>query len=218
MATPKTALEKLAARKPDVEEIAEYAMKNPACIAELIEGLKAPGGTLRYGCDKVLRRISEEQPGLLYPYFDDYVALLDSENSFIKWGAIITLGNLVVADSEQRFNRIFRRYYAPIKGPVLVTAANIIGASATIVLSRPDLAAKITREILKVEKAQYERKGKLSPECRNVACGQAIDTLDRIFDLIQDPVPVVRFVRRQLKSTRPAVVKKAEKFLKKYDV
>lgn len=57
------------------------------------------------------------------------------------------------------------------------------------------------------------KKGELSPECRNVACGKAIDTLDRIFDRLDDPAPVVRFVKRQLKSCRPAVVKKAEKFL-----
>jgi hypothetical protein len=100
--------------------------------------------------------------------------------------------------------------------PVLVTAANVIGASAPIALARPDLIPEIIRRILAVEKARYERKGEPSPECRNVACGQAIDTFDRVFHLIDDPAPVVRFVRRQLKSPRPAVVKKAEKFLARH--
>ena len=101
-------IEELAGKNADIEAFARKAMRKPVSIAELVEGLKVPKGTLRYACEKVLRRISEQRPALLMPYFDGYAALLDSENSFIAWGAILTLGNLVAADADRRFDRIFR--------------------------------------------------------------------------------------------------------------
>jgi hypothetical protein len=194
-------------------------MIEPENIAVLIEGLKAPKGTARYGCEKALRAVSQERPDLIYPFFEVYVDLLDSDNSFIKWGAILTLANLIKADTQKKFDRIFEKYYQPVTGDVMITASNTIGSSVKIISARPDMACRIAGEILKVEKAEYKMHGVLSPECRNVAIGHAVETFDEIFDLLDDKdikVKIVKFVKRQLKNTRNAVVKKAEKFLKRH--
>lgn len=200
----------------DVAAIAAKVIKRPEAIEQLIEGVQAPKGTLRYAHEKVLREISERRPELVYPYFDEFVALMGNENSFLKWGAILTIGNLARADSDGRFEKIFRKYYAPISGPVMVTAANAIGASVKIIDAKPELTQRIVRAILKVEKAEFEKHGEPSPECRNVAIGQAIDTLDQVFDRIETKAAVIRFVKRQLNNSRPAVVKKAKAFLTKH--
>lgn len=205
----------------DVAELAQRVIKKPENITGLIEVLKAPKGTARYRSDKVLRIVSESRPDLLYPFFDDYVGLLDSENSFIKWGAILTLANIVGADTQKKFDGIFEKYYQPITGDVMVTAANVIGGSVKIVQARPELACRITGEILKVEKAKYKLHDVLSPECRNVALGHAVVVFDEIFDLLGDKETqdtVIKFVKRQIKNTRNAVVKNAEKFLKKHKI
>ena len=199
----------------DAAKIARHVLKKPEYIENLIEGLKAPKGSLRFGYEKVLRLISEQCPDLVYPYFDVYKELLDSDNSFLKWGAILTIGNLAAVDSDKKFEKIFTKFYRPVTGPVMVTATNIIGSSAKIVLVKPELTDKITNEILKVEKAKFERHGSSSPECRNVALGQAIDSFGKFFEQIDNKDAVIKFVKRQLKNTRKSVVKKAETFLKK---
>jgi hypothetical protein len=163
----------------------------------------------------VLRLVSERRPELIYPYFGVFVGLLDSDNSFLKWGAIMTVANLAAVDAEKKFEAIFQKYYAPIPGPAMITAANIIGGSDKIARAKPELTERITREILKVEKGKYKNKGALSPECRNVAIGHAIDTFDKLFEQIDDKAKVIAFVKRQLKNTRKPVVKKAERFLKR---
>lgn len=206
----------LSKKGADIPKIAAQVMDNPDLIPELIEGVKAPKGTLRYGYEKVLRHISEQRPNLVYPYFDVYVELLDHDNSFLKWGAILTIANLVAVDAEKRFDKIFRQYYALIAGPAMVSAANVIGSSAKIVSFRPDLAGRITKEILKVEKANYQKHGAPSPECRNVAIGQAIDTVDQVYDSAANKKPILQFAKRQRKNSRTAVAKKAEKFLRRY--
>ena len=211
-------MEKIAAKGSDKEKIAAHAIRNPDCIPDLIEGLNASKAGIKYGCEKVLRLISEQKPELIYPYFETFERLLGSENSFLKWGAIITIANLTPVDSDDRFEGILQKYYAPVSGPVMITAANIIGSSAKIASAKPELIERITKEILKVEKGKFKNKGKLSPECKNVACGQAIDAFAQFFDEIQDREPVIRFVTKQLKNSRPAVRKKAEKFLKKHRI
>ena len=213
-----TIVEQIGEKGSDKDKIAGYVIKNPECIPDIIGGLHAEKGTEKFGCEKVLRLISKKKAGLIYPYFDDYTTLLDSDNNFLKWGAILTIANLTVADSENKFENIFAQYYAPVTGPELVTAANIIGASVIIAGAKPELTDNITREILKVQYAEYRHQGEKSPECYNIACGHAIDYFHEVFNTIEDKETVAVFVKKHLDNTRKPVVKKAIKFLKKYAV
>ena len=209
-------LEQLNRKGVDIDAIVERVTRKPQEIAELVEALKVEKRAFKFNYEKVLRGVSEKRPELAYPYFEVFEGLLDSDNSFLKWGAILTIGNLAAVDKEKKFEAVFKKYYAPISGPAMITAANIIGSSAKIALAKPELTQAITSEILKVEKARYERKGKPSPECRNVAIGQAIDSFDKFFEQIDDKKSVIAFVKRQLKNTRKSVVKKAERFIRKH--
>jgi hypothetical protein len=57
-----------------------------------------------------------------------------------------------------------------------------------------------------------------SPECRNVACGQAIDTPDALDEGIARKKPVIEFVRRQVRSTRPVARRTEETFMSKHSL
>jgi hypothetical protein len=209
-------LEQLGQKGVDIEAIAKRVIKKPEEIEELIEALKVEKRAVKFSYEKVLRLVSEQRPELIYPYFEVFEGLLDSDNSFIKWGAILTIGNLAAVDKKKKFEAIFKKYYAPTSGPVMVTAANIIGSSAKIALAKPELTERITREILKVENAKYTRHDKPSPECRNVAIGQAIDSFEKFFEQIDDKKAVIAFVKKQLENTRKQAAKKAERFMRKH--
>jgi hypothetical protein len=200
----------------DAAKIACYAIENPQCIGQLIEGVMAPKGSVRFGYEKVLRLISEQHPELVYPYFSVFTELSVCDNSFLKWGAILIISNLAVVDLDNKFDAIFTEYYAPVTGPVMITAANIIRSSAKIAAAKPYLTQRITREILRVETARFELHGEPSPECRNVAIGHAIDAFDQFFDQIEEPEIVIKFVERQRMNSRKPAVKKAENFLNKH--
>jgi len=209
-------LEQLGQKGADIPAFVERVIKKPKEIPVLIEALKVEKRAVKFSYEKVLRLASERQPELIYPYFEEFVDLLDSDNSIIKWGAIMTIANLVSVDEQKKFETIFKKYYAPISGHMMITAANIIGSSFKIALAKPELTGRITREILKVEKAKYERHGEPSPECRNVAIGHAIDSFEKFFEQIDDKKAVIAFVKRQLKNTRKPVAKKAERFIRKH--
>lgn len=205
-------------RGADVSTVAHRVMEHPESIRALIGALQVEKGTAKYSYEKVLRLASEHRPDLIYPHFDFFVGLMDGDNNFLKWGAIMTIANLTAVDAEGRFEAIFEKYYAPIPGPVMITAANIIGSSPRIVRAKPRLVGPITQEILKVQKARYESHGRPSPECRNVAIGHAIEAFDQFFGQVEDQAAVIAFVKRQLRNTRKPVGKKAERFLRRHGI
>jgi hypothetical protein len=78
-------------------------------------------------------------------------------------------------------------------------------------VAKPALADRIARRILRVERAKYR-----TAECQRVAIGHAIDALSRFYAQIQRKGPVLKFVERQRRNSRPAVRKRAEEFMRRF--
>ncbi len=206
-------LQRIGRKDSDKVKIADELLSDPEAIPSVLEGLSASSARIRFGCSKILRLASEKKPEFLYPSIDFFVNMLDNENTFLRMDAARIIANLAMVDSQCKFERIFGKYFAPITGPALIPAANVIGSAARIVRAKPGLTGKIVEEILKVEKATYA-----TEECRNIALGHAIQSLDTIFKQIEDTAPVVTLIRKQLGNTRPATRKKAEVFMKKHGI
>ncbi|UCF15267.1 MAG: hypothetical protein JSW59_17820 [Phycisphaerales bacterium] len=204
-------IEQIADKETDKHTIAERVIDEPGLLSELYKALGAKEARIKYGSAKILRIVSDTRPELLYPRFDFFADLLDSDNKIMQWQAIYVIANLARVDCRNKFEKIFDKYFAPISGPVMITAANVINAGAKIARARPELTDRITAEILKVGHAKYQ-----TPECRNIALGHAIRSFDQFFDQIQHKRPVVRLIKRQLKNARSATRKKAEKFLARH--
>jgi hypothetical protein len=203
-------LQQIALKEADKGKIAGKVIKKPGLLPELLRGLKSDRPAIKYGCAKVLRVVSDRQPGLLYPWFDFFVTLLDSDNKIMQWEGIHVIANLAAVDAEGKFEKVFDKYFAPILGPAMITAANVVGGAAKIAEAKPDLTEKITKELLKVDEATYK-----TTECRNVALGHVIKSFDKFFDQIKDKASVIKLIKKQLSNTRNATRKAAAAFLKK---
>ncbi len=206
-------LQRISKKETDKEQIADEVIKNPNLLDKVLKGMDSEEARVRYGCAKVIRIISEKEPSLLYPVINLFIEMLDNENNIFKWEGIHVIGNLAKVDSEDKINKIFKKYFNPISGPTLITAGNIVGGAAKIAQAKPELREKITKELLKVEKATYQ-----TDECRNIALGQVINAYDNFFEEIENKDAVVALIKRQLKNSRNATRKKAEKFLKRHKI
>jgi hypothetical protein len=180
-------------------------------VNALCDGLASSEARTKYGSAKLLRRLSEQEPDLLYPRFDFFAHMLESDARILRWDASRILANLARSDRECRLEKMLDRYLEPIHGRELIAAANVIEGAAEIACAKPHLADRIAHEILKVKRARYA-----TPECRHVAAGHAIQSLDRFFEHVTEKAPVLEFVESQLRSPRPATRKKAEKFWHKW--
>ena len=195
----------------DKRQIAAQVIAAPELLPQLVAGLESEQAAIKYGCEKVLMLLSEQAPALLYPRMDYFVTLLDSQNNFLKWGAIHIIAHLSTVDTENRFDAIIDRYFAPLAGPVMITAGNLAKAVPVIAAAKPHLTARLVRELLKVEHAQSQ-----TDECRHVALGHVILAFDHVFGPLPVPAAVIALVKRQLASPRPATRRKAEKFVRKH--
>jgi len=201
--------------KPDLNHFIVEAIENKAILNSLFEIVLTATETssIKYTCTKIIRSVSEQKPELVYPYFEDIVKWLHHKNSFIKWDGILTLSNLSAVDYKDKFRAIYEDYFALIQDPQMITAANVVGNAWKIVLAKPDLETIITRRLLEVPKIIYMNKGKPSPECNSIVCGQVLDCFEKYFDYSENQAAMINFAKGQLSSRRKAVAKKAEKFL-----
>ncbi len=94
----------------------------------------------------------------------------------------------------------------------MITASNVVKGAPKIAKSKPALTERVTRELLKVEKAKYQ-----TDECRNIALGITIKSFEQFFDQIEDKAAVIKLIKKQLNNSRNATKKKAADFLKKYN-
>ena len=198
------------------DELIKYVKDDFSLIPMIIEGVSSTNPRIKFGCAKILSKISEEHPEKLYKEIDFFIDLLDIENNIIKWNAMDVIGNLARVDTKKKFDDVFTKYSRFINADTMVTVAHVVDNSGKIALAKPYLINQITNEILKLEK--ISTKPRLTQECKNILFGKAIIAFDQYFDQIEKPKEVVSFIKRQLKNTRAATKIKAEKFMKKREI
>jgi hypothetical protein len=183
------------------------AIKAEKSLPELLEALKSKDDTERYGSFEVLLRLSEEQPELLYPSWNFLADMLDSDNAYWKLSAVRLIANLTRADGENRFEKIFDKYYNLLNDSVIV-AGHITANSGKIAQAKPKLQAKITDKLLDIDKTSQKHK--------DLVKAGAIDSFGEYFAESKDKKRITEFVKQQLDCESPKTRKKAREFLKKW--
>ena len=74
--------------------------RRPAAIRAALEIIRTDPGCRKFPYAQALRRIGEQQPRKLYPFFDDLAGLLRHPNNIIQWTAIRLIAALAAVDDE----------------------------------------------------------------------------------------------------------------------
>lgn len=193
------------------KSMARNIVKNKKLLSEVINGITSDKPQIKYKSGKTLMILSEENPKLLYSKWDHFVTLLDSENTFMKSIGITILSNLTRVDTKNKFDKLFNNFYKLLDCESMITAANLVGHSGTIAKAKPKLQNKITNKLLSIDETHH------SSECKNIIKGKAILSLGQYFEEAKNKKKIIEFVKKELKNTRPATRKKAEKFLNRWD-
>ena len=119
-------LEQLAVKGVDINAVADQLIEDRKQIPRLVEALQTERSSKKFAFEKALRLVSQNQPGLIYPFFDVFADLLVGENSILKWGAIITIGHLTAVDKKKKFEKFVRRQLKNTRKSVAGKAARFI--------------------------------------------------------------------------------------------
>jgi hypothetical protein len=207
-------LDKLADKSITKKELFLKVKEDFSLLPIIVKGTSSTKPAIRYGCGKVLMDLSADYPEKIYPYMDYFIDLLDSKYRILTWNAMAIIAYLTKVDKDKKFEKIFDKYFSFINNEYMVTVANVVGNAGKIALSKPNLVPIITNELLKVE--NIKTSSHLTEECKKVIAEQAIISFNQFFDLVEQKEPVKEFIKRQTKSPRKSLRKKANNFLKKW--
>lgn len=198
-------------KKPaGAESTARKTAKDKRWLSGVTDGIASDKPKIKYKNGKILMTLSEKNPGVLYSKWDRFVDLLDSENAFMKSIGIRILSNLARVDTKNKFDKIFDKFYGLLNDESMVTAANLVDHSGMIAKAKPKLQNRITSRLLGIDSTDH------GPECKNILKGKSILSFGEYFEEARNKKKIIEFVKKELKNTRPATKKKAEKFLKEW--
>ncbi len=194
----------------DIKEVARIAIRNKKFLAELIENLKSKQETIRDNSSKVLYIISKDNPDVLYPNWDFFFELLESDNTYWKCSGIPIIANLTRADTEKRFEKMFEKYFSQMDERSFIPAAYVARSSGTIARAKPKLQNKITDKLLRIDETHHD------PQRRDLVKSDIIAAFDEYFEDAEDKEKIIEFVKGQLDCDSPKTRKVAARFLEKW--
>jgi hypothetical protein len=177
-------------------------------LTEALKGILSKKDKIRSNSFKVLMQVSEEHPERLYPKYDYLASLLDSDNHYQRYISINTLANLALVDTENKFERIFDKYFSNIDGYRTMVAGQAALNSGKIAKAKPNLQPKITKRLLNIEETH---KGKQIELIK----AYVIEAFNEYFAESSEKKLILDFVKAQLESKSPKTRKLAKEFLKK---
>ncbi len=75
-------------------------------IKELVENLGNKNKDIQSDCVKVLYEIGESKPALVAPYAKNFIALLDSKNNRMQWGAMTALSSIAAENPKSIYSAL----------------------------------------------------------------------------------------------------------------
>lgn len=164
----------------NVEIMAKEALKDEKILSELMRNLKTKNETVRYNSSKVLNLLSEKNPEVLYPQWDYFVELLNTDHTYWKLSVIPLLANLARIDKEKKFEEIYEKYFGLLDDRSIIPAVWIAANSGKIAKAKPELRTRITGELLNVDQTHHE------PERRDLIKAGAIESFAEYFGESKD--------------------------------
>jgi ATP-dependent Clp protease adapter protein ClpS len=102
--------------------------------------------------------ISEEHPEKLYPQWNLFEKMLNSDNNTLKFYAIHVLANLTKIDRNRKFEKIFEQFFNILNGDALVPACHVAYVLSKIANAKPELAERITERLIDLKRATHKHK------------------------------------------------------------
>jgi hypothetical protein len=193
----------------NIVNVAKKALKDKEFLSELLEGIISKNETKRSNSFKILMLLSQKHPGELYSKWDHFVEMLDSKNAFFKFMAVQLIANLTKIDKENKFKKIFGKYYNLLNDSVIV-AGHITANSGKIAKAKPELRSKITNKLLNIDKTKQKHKDLIK--------AGAIESFSEYFKESNEKEKIIEFVKKQLNCESPKTRTIAKNFLKKWHI
>jgi hypothetical protein len=179
-------------------------------LLEILNTFHGKASKERYEIYKAILALSESDPILLYRRWDFFLALLKSDKPDTLYIAINIIPNLLKVDTENRFEKIFTKFFNLLDHESIIPAVHTAANAGKIANYKPNLRSKITKRLLQFEVSEHICK---HPE---LVKASIISSFDEYFEESKDKEKIIQFVKGQLNSKSPKTKKAAKEFIKKW--
>ena len=111
-------------------------------IEELVKTLYSKNSKEAYEASKLLLKRSE-QSDELYPYFDQFVAMSEDDNSYIRTRGLLLIAANARWDKDNKIDECIDRLLKHILDAKPITSRQFIKVLPELAAAKPDLAADI---------------------------------------------------------------------------
>ena len=177
----------------------------------LVEGCFAKDETYRYNCVRLFFRALEKQPGLFYPCWERYAAMIASSNGFYRSTAAQAIAFFATADENRRLDAILDAYLRMLDDEKIMVARYFVQTIHLVAQARPDLHERVIACLLNVENTQHTQGRK------SLLKADIIGAFDRLFEgsSTQEQQDILAFVTKEQDNESPTTRKAAKAFLEK---
>jgi hypothetical protein len=201
--------------KLDIQVYVDMVLNDNSLIPTLLDIIETDETSIKFIAEKIIRKISEDKPEILYPYFDRMFKLIYSSNNFIRWGFIITIPNLLSIDKDNKWEMVSDKYLSLLESSSIIDFGNAVSSIYKILDVYPTYESDIVPRLLDIDRHTFLHNEQISKECNNVAIGHIIDCFDKIYDKSNYKKEIKKFVEKHKNNTRISVKSKAIKLLRK---
>lgn len=124
-------------------------------IEKLVENLTSKDNNYAYKCLKQLEEVSE-MSNSVYQYFDTFVEMIDSPNSYIRTRGLILIAVNAKWDKYHKVDEIIDKYLKCIMDDKPITARQCIRSLPTIAKYKPELVNCICSALRKANPEIYK--------------------------------------------------------------
>ena len=163
-------------KDPDLDGIKKMCLDHKPFLEELIDNLNEKKETIRYNSVKILTSIAEEKPEKIYPYWNNFMEQLYSQNIYHILTAIILISRLVIVDQKNLFPQLEDDFFDIMFHDNVIPVRYLLLNIWWIGKARPEYIPRIKELLFSVDKIKQEHKGLLK--------GDALLAFAELWDLL----------------------------------
>jgi hypothetical protein len=124
-------------------------------IPELMAGLREKNTQIAYDCLKRLL-VESEQSSAVYPYFDDFVSMLENDNSYLRTRGLFLIAANARWDTEQKLGNVIDEYLSHIHDEKPITARQCIQTLPALARDKPEYRERIIAALKNADTSKYQ--------------------------------------------------------------
>ncbi len=104
-----------------------------------------------YHCYYVISKASEEKPELFYDYWNEFVLLLDHQNSYHRDIGLTIIANLTKIDTDDKFSVIYEKYIEHFNDAKFMTSECFVGNLSKIIRFKPQYEKRLVELLIGID-------------------------------------------------------------------